>query len=346
MIGNVSKYKEFFFRDFKSARETYCLRYTRPKSSIKRFSNLLDKQIERQKQLLKLFFFFVKTKKSLDKQNLFFRSRLREYNFFLKKLYFSIKQKQFWLVVYRASKVFLKHKKTILEINKTNNILPARKVIFTFSKLFNFKANVCRSFGLSFIKLSLKKNYLKINFFLAFKKKKFFLLKYLNLIYSLKLSSLFLTTIHCFFISCILLFSKNERRFKDIVFDKLERYSNFRRLPTYLIQRFGFIFLLSLKFKQFFLFLEYIKFLFLKYSRKQFIIMTFYKLFLRSNFFNYLANVVGFQFSLKGKMNRRPRARRILFFKKNRPAFQRLNLKIHYYAKQFTNYFGTFTVKF
>lgn len=212
--------------------------------------------------------------------------------------------------------------------------------------IFYNKQAKYKQYGLVFLKTLIKKNYLKTNFFLVFKKKKFFLLKYINLIYSLKLSTLFSTTIHCFFISCFLLFQKNEHKLKDIIFNRVERYSHFRHLPVYLTQRFTFIFLLSLKFKQFFLFMEYIKFLFLKYSRQQFVIMTFYKLFLKSNFFNYLSNVVGFQFSLKGKMHRRPRARRILFFKKNKPAFQSLNLKIHYYAKHLTNYFGTFTVKF
>lgn len=94
MISNVNKYKDFFFRDYKSAREMYCLRYTRPLSYAKRFRNFLDRQIEHQKQFLKLLFFFYNKKSLIDKKNLFFLSRLREYNFFLKKLYFSIKQKQ------------------------------------------------------------------------------------------------------------------------------------------------------------------------------------------------------------------------------------------------------------
>lgn len=94
MISNVHRYKEFFFRNFQSAREKYCLRYTRPLSKVRRFRNLLDKQIARQTQVLKLVFFFLRKKKIGDKKGLFFSSRSCEYNFFLKKLYFNIKQKQ------------------------------------------------------------------------------------------------------------------------------------------------------------------------------------------------------------------------------------------------------------
>lgn len=342
MISNIKTYKDTFFRDYRKAKETYCLKYSRVVSMAKRSRDLINMRILKQIQFFKLLFYFFYKKKSVDAKNLFFFSRHNEYSFLLKKLYFSIKQKQIWLMLYQASKFFFN-----IKLNQKIYFNKLRLSYFNKNKILYYtRVDKCKYYGLSFIKDLMKKNYLKINFFLIFKKKKFFLIKYLNLIYSLKLSTLFVTTINCFFISCFLLFQKNEHVFKKIIFDRVERYSHFRHLPIYLMQRFAFIFLLSLKFKQFFLFLEYIKFLFLKYSRKQFIIMTFYKLFLKSNFFNYLSNVVGFQFSLKGKMNRRPRARKILFFKKNRPAFQSLNLKIHYYAKHFTNYFGTFTVKF
>lgn len=119
-------------------------------------------------------------------------------------------------------------------------------------------------------------------------------------------------------------------------------YGRIRKLQTIFLKRFNFIFFLSFKFKQFHLFLDYIKFLFIKFSRRQFVAVGFFKAFLKKGFINFAKNLIGLQFSFKGKMNRRPRARRILMLKKRKPPFQDLQLKVLYYAKEVITYFGAY----
>lgn len=184
--------------------------------------------------------------------------------------------------------------------------------------------------------------------FLIRKKKKFFLLKYHNLIYSLRFSVYLQTNIRCFFISCLsLLFFKHIGRKKfrkiyKILNYRVVAYGKTRKLKGIFLKRFNFIFFLSFKFKQFHLFLDYIKFLFIKFSRRQFVAVGFFKNFLKKGFLDFAKNLIGLQFSLKGKMNRRPRARRILMLKKSKPPFQDLQLKVLYYAKEVITYFGMF----
>jgi len=118
----------------------------------------------------------------------------------------------------------------------------------------------------------------------------------------------------------------------------------FPKDQLYLVKRIIFIFLLSFKFKNFSLFMRYLCFIFYKNTQKQRLVIHFYKRLLKSKLF-VMRNILGIQFSLKGKMNRRPRARRIMFIRGRKPGFQNLNLRVYYAARQFLTHFGTYYMR-
>jgi hypothetical protein len=105
------------------------------------------------------------------------------------------------------------------------------------------------------------------------------------------------------------------------------------------------IFLLGFKFKNFKLFVYQLTQFFYKLSRYQHIPRKFFKTLIRSSMFQ-LKRIVGFKLSIKGKMNRRPRAKLIQWFRNAKPKFQNLNTQILYSSRQITTYFGSYMFRF
>jgi len=91
--------------------------------------------------------------------------------------------------------------------------------------------------------------------------------------------------------------------------------------------------------------MRYLLLLFLKNYYRQFLVINFFKLLLQKGILHYdRQKLLGIQFSLNGKMNRRPRARQILFFQ-TKPPFQDIQLKVLYYTKQLTTVFGVYNFR-
>jgi hypothetical protein len=182
------------------------------------------------------------------------------------------------------------------------------------------------------------------SFFLK-EKRKLLLSKYFQLFHSLKLSVYFGINMYCTFISCFSFFNKQLYKFYKKLRNMFIQQSKFRRTHSYLLSRLGFIFLLSFRFKQFSLFMRYLLLLFLKNYYRQFLVINFFKLLLQKGILHYdRQKLLGIQFSLNGKMNRRPRARQILFFQ-TKPPFQDIQLKVLYYTKQLTTVFGVYNFR-
>lgn len=171
------------------------------------------------KNLFKSLFYHMLHKSITDRSGLFFFSRQREYYVFLKKLSKFLKKKYIWLHLYKASKVFFNSRRYFF----VDNYL-SKSVKGSISNNVGKNWPLCQQFKVKnfffksifwFLEQNLTK---QIKSFLMLKKKKMFLLKYLNLVYSLKLSSVFRTIINCFFISCVSIFTKREKMLKNVVF--------------------------------------------------------------------------------------------------------------------------------
>ena len=72
--------------------------------------------------------------------------------------------------------------------------------------------------------------------------------------------------------------------------------------------------------------------------------MYLYRKILNEGFAN-LKYIKGIQFYFKGKMRKRPRAKRIIFFRNKKPALQNLKLYIHYASRSLITDFGAYTFR-
>lgn len=111
------------------------------------------------------------------------------------------------------------------------------------------------------------------------------------------------------------------------------------------LRRFLLIFLTSFKLKNFKLFIRHLTQFFHKLSRHQYIPRKFFKTLVKSSLFQ-LKKIIGFKLTIKGKMNKRPRARLIQWFRNYKPMFQNLDVQIVYSARQVTTYFGSYMFRF
>jgi hypothetical protein len=104
-------------------------------------------------------------------------------------------------------------------------------------------------------------------------------------------------------------------------------------------------FLVSFKFHNFKLFMRYITQFFNKFSRNQKTARFFFKTLIASGLFR-LKRISGFRLSVKGKMNRRPRAKVFQWYRGPKPPFQNLELQALYAARKVTTYFGSYMFRF
>jgi hypothetical protein len=111
------------------------------------------------------------------------------------------------------------------------------------------------------------------------------------------------------------------------------------------LKQFFLTFLVSFKFHNFKLFMRYITQFFNKFSRNQKTARFFFKTLIASGLFR-LKRISGFRLSVKGKMNRRPRAKVFQWYRGPKPPFQNLELQVLYAARKVTTYFGSYMFRF
>lgn len=169
--------------------------------------------------------------------------------------------------------------------------------------------------------------------------------KQLNLFLSVKLSGLFHTQITVSTLSLRRLFSRYILR-KFIPRTVVKARFALRRFPKrkfYELRRLFISFFLGQRFRRYNLFMRILASLLFNYKRRQGRLLGLYKQ-LFKKFFS-LPGLLGISFMLRGKFNRRPRAREFEFFTTRQPPFQDLNVRVMYAGKRLITDFGVYTFK-
>jgi len=108
-----------------------------------------------------------------------------------------------------------------------------------------------------------------------------------------------------------------------------------------ILKRIMVIMLFSFRFRNFYRFMKMLGFLFNRHRRQQRVIRQFFRTVIKKSLFRF-KRLLGWQLTLKGKMNRRPRARQLTWWRYRKPAFQNNTMQIIYSARSVVTDFGMY----
>jgi hypothetical protein len=108
-----------------------------------------------------------------------------------------------------------------------------------------------------------------------------------------------------------------------------------------ILKRIMLIMIFSFRFRSFYRFMKLLGFLFNRHRRQQRVIRQFFRTLIKKSLFRF-KRLLGWQLTLKGKMNRRPRARQLTWWRYQKPAFQNNTMQIIYSARSVTTDFGMY----
>lgn len=106
-----------------------------------------------------------------------------------------------------------------------------------------------------------------------------------------------------------------------------------------------FIFLVGFKFKNFFIFMKYLVSFFKQFRKRQQIIRRVFRILTLEGLFS-LNNLVGWRLSINGKLNRRPRAKSISWYRGQYPTLQNTDLQILLSERHLITDFGSYMFRF
>lgn len=101
------------------------------------------------------------------------------------------------------------------------------------------------------------------------------------------------------------------------------------------------VFVFSFRFQNYYRFMKLLAFLFNRHRRQQRVIRQFFRILIKKGMFRF-KRLLGWQLSLAGKMNRRPRARELVWWRYRKPAFQNNTMQIIFSGRSFATDFGMY----
>lgn len=108
-----------------------------------------------------------------------------------------------------------------------------------------------------------------------------------------------------------------------------------------ILKRLMLILVFSFRFKSFYRFVKILGFLFNRHRRQQRVIRQFFRVIIKKSLFRF-KRLIGWQLILRGKMNRRPRARQLTWWRYRKPALQDNTMSIIYTAREVVTDFGAY----